>query len=390
MLLVGLVRLQQQGREGRRERKRDDQRDHRGGRDRHGELAIEDSRNAGDEGGRHEHRHEDEADGDQRAGHLTHRVVRGVARRQAVADMALHRLDDDDGVVDDDADREHQREERQRVDREAECQLDREGADQADRNGDDRNDRGAPRLEEDEDDDDDQDDRLDQCVLHRLDRGLDIFGRVVGDRIMEARREIARGGLDLGEHPLGGVQRVRAGLLDDRERDAAASAEIAANAVILAAELDPADVADAGDRARHRIGLDDDIGELGRIGEPALNLDRKLEGRAAAVERRLADGAAGDLYVLRPKRVDDLVGGEVPGGRAIGIDPHAHRIIAAAEHGDSADALKPEQPVAKARIGVIADIVDIERRIGRGERDDHQEALRLLGDDDADLADLIG
>ena len=207
---------------------------------------------------------------------------------------------------------------------------------------------------------------------------------------MEARREIARGGLDLGEHPLGGVQRVRAGLLDDRERDAAASAEIAANAVILAAELDPADVADAGDRARHRIGLDDDIGELGRIGEPALNLDRKLEGRAAAVEGRLADGAAGDLHVLRPKRVDDLVGGEVPGGRAIGIDPHAHRIIAAAEHGDSADALKPEQPVAKARIGVIADIVDIERRIGRGERDDHQEALRLLGDDDADLADLIG
>ena len=34
-------------------------------------------------------------------------------------EVALHVLDDDDGVVDDEADREHDREQRQQVDREA-------------------------------------------------------------------------------------------------------------------------------------------------------------------------------------------------------------------------------------------------------------------------------
>ena len=43
----------------------------------------------------------------------------GVARRQAVLDVVLDRLDDDDGVVHDDADRQHQAEQRQVVEAEA-------------------------------------------------------------------------------------------------------------------------------------------------------------------------------------------------------------------------------------------------------------------------------
>ena len=44
---------------------------------------------------------------------LVHRPVRGFARGQAMLEVALDILDHDDGVVDDDADRQHQAEHRQ-------------------------------------------------------------------------------------------------------------------------------------------------------------------------------------------------------------------------------------------------------------------------------------
>ena len=49
--------------------------------------------------------------------------------------VALDVLDHDDGVVDHDADRQHQAEQRQRVEREADRRHHREGADQRHRDG---------------------------------------------------------------------------------------------------------------------------------------------------------------------------------------------------------------------------------------------------------------
>ena len=105
---------------------------------------------------------QDERDGHHRAGHLLHGLEGRVARRQPVLDVVLDRLDDDDRVVDDEADRQHQAEQRQRVDREAEQREDRERADQRHRHGEQRDQRGAEALQEDEDDDDDEDERLEQ------------------------------------------------------------------------------------------------------------------------------------------------------------------------------------------------------------------------------------
>ena len=61
--------------------------------------------------------------------------MRRVLRCHAVLDVVHHRLDDDDRVVDDDADGEHEAEHRQRVDREAEQREEDERADQRDRHG---------------------------------------------------------------------------------------------------------------------------------------------------------------------------------------------------------------------------------------------------------------
>ena len=59
----------------------------------------------------------------------------GFPRRQPMLDVMLDRLDHDDRVVDHETDREHETEERERVDREAEQREEHEGADQRYRHG---------------------------------------------------------------------------------------------------------------------------------------------------------------------------------------------------------------------------------------------------------------
>ena len=67
-------------------------------------------------------------------------------------------------------------------------------------------------------------------------------------------------------------QRIRAGLREDQQRQAVAAVHVGGGAVIGRADLDPADVADAG-HAALRVGLEDDVGEL---------LGRASAGRASA------------------------------------------------------------------------------------------------------------
>ena len=93
--------------------------------------------------------------------------------RQPVRDIALDVLDHDDGVVDDDADRQHKSEQRQVVQREAERRHEEERADERHRDGDDGNDRRPPCLQEQDDDEHDEDHRLEDRLDHRVDRLLD-------------------------------------------------------------------------------------------------------------------------------------------------------------------------------------------------------------------------
>ncbi len=106
-------------------------------RDRDRELAEELSADPGDEGHRHEHREQDKRDGDDRAGDLGHRLLAGL--RHGELRMFLHHpldvLDHDDGVVDHDADGEHEREQRNGVGGIADEEHDREGADDRHRHG---------------------------------------------------------------------------------------------------------------------------------------------------------------------------------------------------------------------------------------------------------------
>ena len=101
----------------------------------------------------------------------------------------MHRFDHHDRVVHHDADRQHQREERDQVDREAEQLQEKEGPDQRHRNRQGRDQRGTQIPEEHEDHQRHQHEGLEQGVQHLLDRGVQEVGNVVGEFIVHAGRE---------------------------------------------------------------------------------------------------------------------------------------------------------------------------------------------------------
>ena len=114
------MRLEQERAERGRKRERVERGDR--GRDGDGERELPEELpgDAGHERGRDEDRAEHERDGDDRAADFIHRLARRVARTEPVGDVVLDVFHHHDGVIDHDADREHEAEEREVVQRKAE------------------------------------------------------------------------------------------------------------------------------------------------------------------------------------------------------------------------------------------------------------------------------
>ena len=200
-------RLQQLRAHHRRQRQRDEAGDDDGARQREGEFAKQRAGDAGDEADRRIDRGERDRHRDDRQRDLVRALDRRVERRHAVFDMAVDVLDDDDRVVDHETDAEHERQQRQQIDRIAERQQRDHHADQRQRNGHDRDEGRAQIAEEQEDHDDDDRRRLGERLGDFVDRGADERGRIIGDRRLQARRQLA---LD--------ARHDRANAVDDRQR----------------------------------------------------------------------------------------------------------------------------------------------------------------------------
>ena len=194
-----LAALQQHRAKRRAERQRIERRDQHRDRDRDRELPEQLAADAGNEGDRHEDRQQHQRDGDDRAGDLAHRLLAGLRHRQLgfLLDDPLDVLDHDDGIVDHDADREHQRQQRDRVGRIADRQHHGEGADDRHRHGDQRDERRPQLAEKQEHDERHEDDGLDQRANDLFDgRGHEHRGieeHVVSEVFGETRRERVQG-----------------------------------------------------------------------------------------------------------------------------------------------------------------------------------------------------
>ena len=111
-------------------------------------------------------------------------------RLHAALEVALNILHDDDGIVDDNAHRQHKAEQRQVVQGNAEHIEEGKSAEQRDRNRDHGNDRGAPALQEQEHDADHQQNRDEDRLDYLVDRFADENGRIVDDLVVEAGRKV--------------------------------------------------------------------------------------------------------------------------------------------------------------------------------------------------------
>ena len=131
-------------------------------------MLIEPPGNPRNEGGRQEHRHKNERDGDNGSGYLLHGLEARVARRQSLLDVMFHGLDHDDGIIHHQPDGQHQPKERQRVDGKSEQREHDEGTEERHRYGEQGDERRSPVLKEDEYHDNHETERLQK-------RGFDLF-----------------------------------------------------------------------------------------------------------------------------------------------------------------------------------------------------------------------
>src|ERR1019366_5354458 len=132
-------------------------------------------------------------------------------------------LDHDDGVVDHQSDREHERQQSQQIDRKTQRQHDRQRADQGKRNGDDGDQHRARRAQEGEYDQHDDDERLDQSDDNLMDGRVHEIGRVIDDASFQALRQLGLNFRKYGPDALDHGQQVRGGRdLDADEHPGAA------------------------------------------------------------------------------------------------------------------------------------------------------------------------
>ena len=272
-------------------------------------------------------------------------------------------FDNHDGVVDHDADRQHDGEEGGEVHGEAERRHGGEGSDDGDRHGGRRDQHRAPVLQEDQDHDEDEHRRLDQRLVDLLDRLIDERRRVERDLEHEPLGkllgELPHAPVDRGLH----AERVRAGRLEDRDAGGRPAVDLEDLSVALRAKLDPADIGEP--RDRRAVGFDDDIGELLGVGKAARDRHGVLK-RLAVRRRRAAELPGRDLLTLLLQRLRDIGGGKPARLQLFRIEPDADRILTGAEDLDVAHARQPRKLVLQPDGGVVRHVQAVELFLRRG------------------------
>ena len=293
------VRLEYPRAHHRRERERDKTRHHyRGG---HGERELGEqlSGAAGHEGERRKHRGERQAHRDHREGDLARAVDRSLHRRLAHLHMAVAILQHHDRVVDDQANGEHQAEERQHVDGESHQEQKEERADQRHRYGDERNQRRANRAQEHEDHQHHQDHCLDHGAVDALDRALDEQRRVECKLQRHALRQPGLHALHFALDGLRHRERIGGGLLDDAQAHRGIAVHAHQVALVERAQPRRADVLEA-HRIAARLGEDHVVElllapqvRLGKHGELALRDSIRPDGISTFWRRRADSTSCG-------------------------------------------------------------------------------------------------
>src|SRR5580658_601646 len=188
-------------------------------------------------------------------------------------------FEDDDGIVDDDADGERERQQRHIVEGKIHAAHEGEGGDDAGRNGDGGDEHRAPVAHEKKNDGAGENAAEDQVFEKRVDRGFDEVGDVVDDEELDAGRELRAEFVEFGFDVVGDLHGVGAGLTENFNADdifagRASAKEGRPGAKLLRAVFDLGDVADANLCAATRA--EDDFAKLFGGGDAAESAEAKL------------------------------------------------------------------------------------------------------------------
>src|SRR5260370_39969953 len=135
--------------------------------------------------------------------------------------------------------------------------------------------------------------------------------------------------------------------------------------------------------------LEDDVFELSRIGEAADDTDGHLVG-LRFIGGRLTELAGGDLNVLLGESVGDVERGEATRGKAGGVKPDAHSVLALAEDDDVAYAGDALEGVLDIDVEIVRDELVGIAVVLREDAGGEDEVAVRLGDGDAGGVDGSG
>ena len=134
------------------------------------------------------------------------------------------------------------------------------------------------------------------------------------------------------------------------------------------------------------VGLDDQVAELLRGGEPAQGVDRQLE-RLRPGGRLLAQHPGRGVEVLVADGVGHVEHGHVQRRQLLRVEPDADAVVAHALVVDLRNPVDAEQLVQDVDGGIIAQVDVVVAAVRRVEADDVQDVGRLLADGDALVLD---
>ncbi len=353
--------------EHRRERERDEARDEDGHRNRYRELPEHTPDDAAHEQHRNEHANQRHCHRDDGKADLAGAGDRRLEGRHASLDIAIDVLQNDNGVVDDKAHAQDQREQCHIVDGVAENIHRAERADNGKRQGQRRNHRRAPRAQEQEDHQHHQHHGFQKRALdgaHRVaDRDRTVDQNFDADCTRHRSPEFRQSAL----YVVDDIDGVRVGLTVDRKVDRALVVVPARDALVLDAILDDSNVGQL-DRGAVAPG-DDQILILLRVRLLGTHIERKVLLRAGDhAERRIRRGRGdclvhfGQRYAARRDRLR--------------IDPNAKRILLAAEYVDLRNARDLRNLLADHGLGVF--VHDRKRQRVRHQRQEQNRGIRRV------------
>ena len=230
--------------------------------------------------------------------------------------MAMDVLHHHDRVVDHEPDRQHHRQQRQKIEAESHHQHQRANADQRQWNGDDGNDHRTERRQEQEDHHDDDEYGLPQRLLDLVDRRLNEFGGIVGHLHLHRRRQVT---LELRKQRTNALdQRQRVALRRRLHSDEDGVLAVEGNAGIgaLGRQFDGGDVLDPHEAAV--LGFDDHALELVEVAQVGVGGDVRDDEVALGL-------AGGGLEVVGGNRRRDIVRRHAAPGHLDRIEPQPHR-----------------------------------------------------------------